>query len=201
MTFPSTLIIGTDYISLLESLGHSALQNPDLLIIDQDYSIEAIRKINLFLQKLSYNHKNKVILIKNIENLDILHQNTLLKNIEEPGQNNYFILTTQNQSKIIPTIISRCHLIIQKNTSPIIQNSLSVPTDIKSALEISSAIEKNNIKNTLLNELNYLQQDLIKNPSTNLSQKINTLLKSIEFIDSNLDPRLALDYYLLKSTI
>jgi DNA polymerase-3 subunit delta' len=197
MTFPSTLIIGTDYVSLLDTLGHSPLQNPDLLIIDSDYSIEAIRKIENFLQKFSYNHKNKVVLIKNIENLEIAAQNTLLKNLEEPGVNNYFILTTQNQSKILPTIISRCHLIIQKKDIDSILQKLPLPTDIKSALEISSTIDKNNIKETLLNELNCLQQELIKNPSTKLSQKIGILLKSLEFIDSNLDPRLALDYYLL----
>lgn len=197
MTFPSTLIIGTDYLSLLESLGHTALQNPDLLIIDQDYSIEAVRKIENFLQKLSYNHQNKIVLIKNIENLEIAAQNTLLKNLEEPGVNNYFILTTRNLSKILPTIISRCHLIIQKKDIGSILQKLPLPTDIKSALEISSTIDKNNIKETLLNELNYLSQNLVKNPSPKLSQKIGILLKSLEFIDSNLDPRLALDYYLL----
>jgi len=202
MTFPSTLIIGDDYQPLLESLGHSALQNPDLLIIENDYSIEAVRKIDLFLKKLSYDHQNKVVLIKNAQNLDILHQNTLLKNIEEPGVNNYFILTTSNLSKIIPTIISRCHLIIQKNTnnqhftSPKFLND-GGPTDIKSALNISTSIEKNNIKETLLNELNYLQKELVKNPDSKISDKIKILLKSLEYINSNLDPRLALDYYLL----
>lgn len=204
MTFPSTLIIGTDYISLLETLGHLPLQNPDLFIIDENsgYKIETIRLINNFLQQLPYNHQNKIVLIKNIENLEIAAQNTLLKNLEEPGSNNYFILTTQNQSKILSTIISRCHLIIQKNTnnqhftSPKFLND-GGPTDIKSALQISSTIEKNNIKPTLLNELNSLQSELVKNPTPKLSQKIGILLKSLEFIDSNLDPRLALDYYLL----
>jgi len=197
MTFPSTLIIGDNYQTILESLGHSPLQNPDLLIIDTDYSIEAIRKIESFLQKYSYNHKNKIVLIKNIENLEIAAQNTLLKNLEEPGNDNYFVLTTQNQSKILSTIISRCQLIIQKSFAPTLQQTLPVPTDTKSALEISSSIDKNNIKNTLLNELNSLQAQLVNNPSQILSQKIANLLQSIEYIDSNLDPRLALDFYLL----
>lgn len=203
MTFPSTLIIGTDYISLLETLGHLPLQNPDLFIIDENsgYKIESIRLINNFLQQLPYSHQNKIVLIKNIENLEIAAQNTLLKNLEEPGSNNYFILTTQNQTKILPTIISRCHLVIQKKgIQPTLQN-LPTPTDIKSALQISSTVEKNNIKDTLLNELNNLQSKLIKNPTPKLSQKIGILLKSLEFIDSNLDPRLALDYYLLRSDI
>lgn len=198
--FPSTLIIGTEYNYLLETLGHSILQNPDLLIIDNDsgYKIETIRQISNFLQQLPYNHQNKIVLIKNIENLETAAQNTLLKNLEEPGINNYFILTTQNQSKILPTIISRCQLIYQKNNSTQLNKPpLSIPTNIKSALEISSTIEKNNIKDTLLNELNCLHQDLISNPSPKISSKIKTLLKSLDYIDSNLDPRLALDYYLL----
>lgn len=199
MTFPSTLIIGDNYQILLDHLGHSPLQNPDLFIIDENsgYKIETVRLINNFLQQLPYNHQNKVVLIKNIENLEIAAQNTLLKNLEEPGENNYFILTTQNQSKILSTIISRCHLVIQKTTTPTLQQLLPVPTDTKSALEISSSIDKNNIKNTLLNELNSLQNELVKNPNQKLSQKIANLLKAIEYIDSNLDPRLALDFYLL----
>lgn len=199
MTFPSTLIIGENYLPILESLGHSPLQNPDLLIIDPNsgYKIETIRQINNFLTQLPYSHQNKVILIKNVENLETVAQNTILKNLEEPGDNNYFILTTQNQSNILSTIISRCHLIIQKTTITQTSKSLPTPNDIKSALEISSTIDKNNIKETLLNELNCLQQNLVKNPSPKLSQKIEILLKSLEYIDSNLDPRLALDYFLL----
>ncbi len=201
-TFPSTLIIGDNYQNLLESLGHSTVQNPDLFIVDENsgYKIEIIRQINNFLQQLPYNHQNKVVLIKNIDLLEIAAQNALLKNLEEPGNNNFFILTTKNQSLILATIISRCHIIRSEYTKTIInQNNLPIPTDIKSALNISSTIDKSLIKETLLNELNYQQQNLIKNPSTKISHNINHLLKSLEYIDSNLDPRLALDYYLLKS--
>jgi DNA polymerase III delta prime subunit len=197
-SFPSTLIIGNDYLNLLESLGHSIQQNPDLLIIETDYSVETIRKINQFLSQLPYNHQNKVVLIKDAQNLELVAQNTLLKNLEEPGINNFFILTINNLSKIIPTIISRCHIIHSEYQKPIQnQATLAKPSDIKSALEISSTIEKNNIEETLLNELNCLQQELIKNPSPKISNKIKILLKSLEYIESNLDPRLALDYYLL----
>ena len=195
--FPSTLIIGNDYQKLLESLGHSS-QNPDLFIIDNDYSIESVRKINWFLSQLPYNHQNKVVLIKNIENLETVAQNALLKNIAEPGNNNYFIITTQNQSKIIPTIISRCQIINSVYQEPVLNQAiLKEPTDIKSALEISSSVEKNNIKQTLLDELNNQQQNLVKNPSPKITHQIKTLLKALDYIDSNLDPRLALDFYLL----
>ena len=197
MTFPSTLIIGSEYNLLLESLGHFSMQNPDLLVIDSDYSVESIRQIDQFLKKLSYNHQNKVILIKNAQNLETVAQNTLLKSLEEPGENNYFILTTNKLSQIIPTIVSRCQLIIQKNEAITISPQLSTPVDIKSALQISTTIDKNNIKETLLNELNFLQSELIKNPSPKISEKIKVILKSLEYVDSNLDPRLALDYYLL----
>ncbi|MFA7300914.1 MAG: hypothetical protein WC069_01205 [Candidatus Shapirobacteria bacterium] len=199
-TFPSTLIIGDNYLPLLESLGHSQLQNPDLLIVDENsgYKVDVIRQINNFLQHLPYNHQNKVVLIKDVENLEVVAQNTLLKNIEEPGNNNYFILTTKNLSLVLSTIISRCHQIIQKNTYNNPLEPLACPSDIKSALNISSSIDKNLIKTTLSNELNCLHQDFIKKPTPKLSQKIGFLLKSLEFIDSNIDPRLALDYYLLK---
>lgn len=200
MTFPSTLIIGNEYQTTLSKLGHSLVSNPDLFIIDENsgYKVETVRLINKFLQQLPYNHQNKVVLIKDAHLLEPVAQNALLKNLEEPGENNYFILTTQNISLILPTIISRCNIIQDKFQKAQLSNVLLAnPTDIKSALEISSSIEKGIIKETLSNHLSQLHSDLITQPSPKLSQNINSLLKSLELIDSNVDPRLALDYYLL----
>jgi DNA polymerase III, gamma/tau subunits len=48
--------------------------------------------------------------------------NKLLKSIEEPGDNTYFILISQNRLKIIPTILSRCRII---EIPPIDSNTLA----------------------------------------------------------------------------
>lgn len=50
----------------------------------------------------------KVFIIKNIEKSMEASQNKLLKTLEEPSKDSYFILTTSNASLVLPTIKSRC---------------------------------------------------------------------------------------------
>ncbi len=51
----------------------------------------------------------KVFIIKNIENSMEASQNKLLKTLEEPENNVYFILTSSNINAVLPTIRSRCN--------------------------------------------------------------------------------------------
>lgn len=59
----------------------------------------------------------KVYFIHLLENASIGAINSILKFLEEPGDNVIGILSTQNVSKILPTIVSRCQLIRLKNTT------------------------------------------------------------------------------------
>ena len=49
-----------------------------------------------------------VYLIHCVESMTVEAMNSLLKFLEEPNPSSYAILTTQNESKVLPTIISRC---------------------------------------------------------------------------------------------
>ena len=49
-----------------------------------------------------------VYVIHEVENMTIEAINSLLKFLEEPCPNTFAILTTRNESKVLPTIISRC---------------------------------------------------------------------------------------------
>lgn len=50
----------------------------------------------------------KIFIIKNIEKSMEASQNKLLKTLEEPSKDSYFILTTANPNLVLPTIKSRC---------------------------------------------------------------------------------------------
>ncbi len=52
--------------------------------------------------------ERKVFIIKNIEQSMEAAQNKLLKTLEEPQNNVYFILTSSNANLVLPTIRSRC---------------------------------------------------------------------------------------------
>ena len=86
--------------------------NTNLFVIDVDsekksIDINQIRELISDLNKSSFNTKPRFILIDNIEFLNINSINALLKSLEEPPTNTYFILVNNNK-KIPPTLLSRC---------------------------------------------------------------------------------------------
>ena len=86
--------------------------NPNFITIDIDndkksIDINQIRNLIITLNKSSFNKKPRFVLIDNIELLNINSVNALLKILEEPNDNIYFILINNNK-KILPTLKSRC---------------------------------------------------------------------------------------------
>ena len=86
--------------------------HPNFNLIDikdekKNIDIEQIRKLINNLNKSSFNSKPRFILIDNIEYLNLNAINALLKTLEEPSTNTYFILINNNKD-IISTLKSRC---------------------------------------------------------------------------------------------
>lgn len=86
--------------------------NPNLILIDvslekKNIEINQIRELISILNKSSFNKKPRFILIDNIEFLNTNSVNALLKILEEPNENIYFILINNNK-KILQTLLSRC---------------------------------------------------------------------------------------------
>jgi DNA polymerase-3 subunit delta' len=86
--------------------------NPNFILIDIDedkksIDINQIRNLISTLNKSSFNKKPRLVLVDNIELLNINSVNALLKILEEPNDNIYFILINNNK-KILPTLKSRC---------------------------------------------------------------------------------------------
>ena len=86
--------------------------NPNFYSIDvidekKKIDINQIRNLIIDLNKSSFNHKPRFVLIDNVELLSISSINALLKIIEEPNNNIFFILINNNK-KMLPTLKSRC---------------------------------------------------------------------------------------------
>ena len=85
--------------------------SPNFFLIDiqadkKNINIDQIRNIIQDLNKSSLNNKPKFVLIDNSEHLNKNSINVLLKEIEEPNDNIYFILI-QNQKTLLSTLTSR----------------------------------------------------------------------------------------------
>ena len=86
--------------------------NPNLSLVEtlidkKNIDINQIRELIMNLNKSSFNEKERFVMIDNIETLNISSINALLKILEEPPTNTYFILIN-NDRFILPTLKSRC---------------------------------------------------------------------------------------------
>ena len=71
-------------------------------------SIDQIRGLNNFISQSSFNNVPKFIIFDSADNFNKNSSNSLLKILEEPSNNTYFILISHQLSNILPTIRSRC---------------------------------------------------------------------------------------------
>ncbi len=103
----------------------------DLIIIDgrkEQIKKESIYRIEDEFSKTSLEKSGiKIYIINLIENMTIDSVSVLLKFLEEPKENTYAFLTTENEFKILPTILSRTQIVhfnsIDKNK--LIANSIN----------------------------------------------------------------------------
>ena len=121
--------------------------NPNLTIIDIDQDkkfidIDQIRTLIKNLNKSSLNDKPRFVLIDNIEFLNINSTNALLKILEEPSFNVFFILINNNKN-ILQTLISRC-------------TNFKIKLTNQECLEISNNIIGGNLSEKInMNLINY----------------------------------------------
>ena len=86
--------------------------SPNFTLIDvnlkkKSIDISQIRDLITNMNKSSFNSKPRFVLIDNIEFLNLNSINALLKILEEPTFNTFFILINNNK-RVLPTIKSRC---------------------------------------------------------------------------------------------
>jgi DNA polymerase III delta prime subunit len=97
--------------------------------------IEEVRNLNFFI-KLKLDSPTAII-IRDIESSTPEALNALLKNLEEPQEKLCFVLTTASLYKVLPTVTSRCQIIVATNqqiqTDEKIQKFLHMPTSHKLA--------------------------------------------------------------------
>lgn len=87
--------------------------HPDYYQLDIDLNtesigVEKIRNCITELYNSSYCSQSKIVFIKYIENLTYQAISVLLKTIEDPPVNTYFLLRTKNYMNIPITLLSRC---------------------------------------------------------------------------------------------
>ena len=112
---------------------------PDFFVFDgskETIKKEAVATIESSFEMKAFEAKGiRVYILHLIENMTIEAINAILKFLEEPGMKIYAFLTTNNESSILPTIISRCQLMRLKliDRSQVIEDAISFGVEQKDA--------------------------------------------------------------------
>ena len=175
---------------LINNYSHPNFHLIDLIVEKKNIEISQIRKMINYTNKSSFNTLPKIILIDNLENLNLNSSNALLKVLEEPNENVFFILILDSNKKTLETVKSRClnfriNLNFEKNITivnklinndildllnPDLVNYYNTPGEFINLYNFSIVnnvdLKKNDLKSflkILINENFYKKDNFIKN--------------------------------------
>lgn len=104
-------IVANELLGFLESRGEIERQSPDVICqIYQSFTIDDSHEIKNWHNKLGITDKKKVCILAT-EFINREAEQALLKMIEEPGIKTHYFIIVPDVSLLLPTIISRVHII------------------------------------------------------------------------------------------
>ena len=130
---------------------------PDFIVFDGSKGTikkEAVSMIETMFEKEAFEAKGiKIYVLHLIENMTDEATNSLLKFLEEPHQNIYAFLTTNNENSVLPTIISRCQNFHLKsiNRSQVIDEAIALNVEPQDAEFLSYFYNEPNLIYELIN--------------------------------------------------
>ena len=177
----------------------------DFMLIDgskNTIKVGDIENLQKFLSSSSLEKQGKKIYIINrLENANKEAVNALLKTLEEPTSSVYAFITTQNEAKLLPTIISRCQILslLPINKSIVKQNAINEGVlledadilsyfycdveVIKQKSEEENYKEQKKLLYETLNALTISSEEAIYYAQTNLIKNIKTKEDARLYID------------------
>ena len=105
-TLTYRLLVHSEETRIQYEAGHPV----DLVLIEEEKQIpiESIRNLIREVARKPLKSDYKLVIIKDAHKMREEAQNALLKTLEEPPAYAVFVLTTDQKTKLLPTILSRC---------------------------------------------------------------------------------------------
>ena len=169
----------------------------DKKIID----IDQIREMIQFTNQTSFNNDRRFIVIEDINLMGINSANALLKSIEEPNNQTYYILINNSEFKILETIKSRCLEFKSnlKNSEVIEIVNYYFNSDIYNEINLDF-INNYNSPSFLISLVNFLESNDLSIKECNIEDLLTYVIKnkiytSDEFIKEYLNLFIELFFY------
>jgi DNA polymerase-3 subunit delta' len=102
---PETVMLALDWP--LDESAHKEIDDKKRKP-SREIRVDAARDLITFTQRTASGDRGKVVLIYPAERMNGVTANTLLKTLEEPSGDTRFILATEAQHQLLPTLRSRC---------------------------------------------------------------------------------------------
>ena len=206
-SFHSSLLIQLPYganhrVSVTEFLADDKKDIPSHAITflnpDQEpIKIETVRTLIKDLSYASYDQNTHYYIALAFDSASIAAQNALLKSLEEPPQNVQIILTTEQPDKIVPTIHSRCQLIvINSQSSETRQEVLDIISQFGycSLADCSRLAETYKNRDQALDLVLDIQEHWVKTNLASKTSQSQILLKTYRYLQANTNVVLTLEH-------
>ena len=186
---------------LITNMTHPNILNIKKTNDKKNIEIDQIREVVKFTNQSSFNNKARFIIIDDAEFLNINSSNALLKNLEEPNENVFFILIFNSDMSLLDTIKSRCIEfkinISNENIELIVNNYFkdNIYTKINSDL-----INYYSTPLFLISLLNYMNENELSISNTSINDLLINLINNKhynkqDFIRDNLNTIIELFFY------
>ena len=148
--------------------------------VNQNIDIKQIRSMINYVNKTSFNKKIKFILIDNAEYLNLHSINALLKVVEEPPQDTFFIFVHDSSIKLLDTLRSRCIEFKINFTNQEKQKILGLLLDqynLNYINELEEIASNYDTPGVVLNFIKLIKEGLINSNETKLTEVIFNLME------------------------
>lgn len=180
--------------------------SPQVSIYNQEAESLKIKTVRQVIEQAgfaSFHNKARFFVFLYVEKATIPAQNALLKLIEEPPANTYCLLITNQISKLLPTIRSRC-LLVHPQQQTAVDKSQQLPNFLTNFFQnpktttFSDIIEWVGEHKDRTNALQMLQQSLLITSNSSIAvnkkiiilQELNTAIRNLE---ANFNTKLSLE--------
>ncbi len=191
-----------------------ALHNPDFFVVEKEekgnIKIEQVKELQKRLYFSPYENSHQFALIKEAHLMTTEAQNALLKTLEECCEKTIIVLTTNSESAVLQTILSRCTRIYPKSIDEEIKNSNQTKTQaflnkpIYEQIDYIDKIVKEKKTEAFMDKLIsfFRERHLQKIKNCEDAQEeveiIKTIVQAKQRIKRNLNTKIALEYILFK---
>lgn len=162
-------------------------------------TIEQIHEISNLFKRVS---EKKLVIVYSFNSARMESQNAFLKTLEEKTENTQFILVVSDETAVLSTILSRCKVVILKNSKPrkeIKDENSPEKLSYKQLLEKYSEMNKEKALKLCDEWLYFYHSQIVNSTQVEQSGKISKeIMKVRNLIEkNNLNAQMAIDHLIL----